>query len=38
MDNRPTHIHETIIRDIVSVLSDISSETELKGLFSGTSF
>lgn len=38
MDNGSTHIHETIIRDIVSVIDDISSETELKGMFSKTSF
>lgn len=39
MNNSPTHIHETIIRDIVSVVSDISNEAEpLKGIFSKTSF
>jgi hypothetical protein len=39
MDNNATHIHETILRDVVSVISDISSQTEpLKGVFSNNSF
>jgi hypothetical protein len=38
MDNSSIHIHETVIRDIVSAISDISAETELKGMFSDVSF
>lgn len=39
MKNSPVYVHETVIRDIVSVISDIADETEpLRGLFSGTSF
>ena len=39
MTNNPRTIHETVIRDIVSVISDISSEAEpLKGLFANNSF
>lgn len=39
MINNPKRIHETVIRDIVSVISDISAETEpLKGLFNKSSF
>ena len=39
MSNNPMQLHETVIRDIVDVISGISSETEpLKGIFSGTSY
>lgn len=39
MNKSPSQIHETVIRDIVDVISGLNSETEpLKGVFSNTSY
>lgn len=39
MNKNPRQIHETVLRDIVDVISGINSETEpLKGIFTNTSY